>query len=93
MARNGLPPIRTCVSCRCPAPKGELQRIVSTAQGEVRLDLTGKAPGRGAYLCGSMKCYEIAMKSGKLAKALRCAIPHGLKADLERLWEGKKSVE
>ena len=93
MASKGHPPIRTCVSCRCTSLKGELQRIVRDAQGDVRIDPTGKAAGRGAYLCGSVKCYEMAIKSGKLAKALRCAIPDKLRADLERLREGKKSAE
>ncbi len=93
MASKGHPPIRTCVSCRRPAAKGDLQRIVCDARGDVRIDPTGKAAGRGAYLCGSAKCYEMAIKSGKLAKALRCAIPVELRADLERLQEGKKSAE
>jgi uncharacterized protein len=93
MASKGHPPIRTCVSCRSAAPKGDLLRIVSTSDGAVRIDPTGKASGRGAYLCGSDKCNQIAIKSGKLAKALRCAIPDELRADLERLQEGKKSAE
>ncbi len=51
-------PIRTCVSCRSSSEKKQLIRMVRTADGDVRVDPTGKMPGRGAYLCGAkvMSC-------------------------------------
>ena len=76
-------PIRTCVSCRTSGEKKELIRIVRSADGEVRIDPTGKMPGRGAYLCGAKECSELAVKAKKLSKALRCEIPERLKAELE----------
>ena len=47
----------------------ELIRIVRTTEG-VRVDLTGKANGRGAYLHKKRDCWERALK-GALAHALK----------------------
>ena len=76
-------PIRMCVSCRETSEKRDLLRIVRGASGEARVDLTGKAPGRGAYLCGAKECLKQAIKGKRLAKALRCEIPAELIRELE----------
>ncbi len=76
-------PIRTCVSCRESAEKKTLFRIVCEKNGLVRVDTSGKIPGRGAYLCGSAKCLTVALKANKLGRALRCEIPEELKSQLE----------
>ena len=78
-------PIRTCVSCRTSSEKKSLVRIVRTSEGEVRIDPTGKAPGRGAYLCGAKECVALAVKANKLGRALRCEIPERFRAELESL--------
>jgi predicted RNA-binding protein YlxR (DUF448 family) len=36
----------------------------------VKVDLTGKAPGRGAYLHDKRSCWQLALR-GALARALR----------------------
>ena len=41
-------PMRMCVACREGRPKREMIRIVKNKEGEVLVDVTGKAPGRGA---------------------------------------------
>ena len=41
-------PMRTCIACRTEKPKAEMLRIVRYAAGEIRLDVSGKLPGRGA---------------------------------------------
>ena len=46
-------------------------RLVCTVEGEVEVDLTGKKPGRGAYLCPEEKCWEVALKKNSLGYALR----------------------
>ena len=43
-------PLRTCVVTKEKLPKRELIRIVRTPEGNVIIDSTGKANGRGAYL-------------------------------------------
>ncbi len=84
IARRKIP-IRTCVSCRTSADKKSLVRVVRTLEGEVRIDPTGKAPGRGAYLCGAKECAARAIKANKLGRALRCEIPESFRNELEDL--------
>ena len=62
-------PQRTCVGCRQVLSKRSMIRIVRTPEG-VRVDPTGKAPGRGAYLHDQRSCWEVGLR-GALAKALR----------------------
>jgi len=49
-------------------------RVVRTPEGLVRLDLSGKAPGRGAYVCVSEECFAAARKKDALAKALKSKV-------------------
>lgn len=65
-------PQRTCVGCRQVLPKRSLVRIVRTPDG-VRVDPTGKAPGRGAYLHDQRSCWSKGLH-GSLAKALRTVL-------------------
>ena len=62
-------PHRICVGCRQVLPKRSLIRIVRGSDG-VKIDPTGKAPGRGAYLHDKRSCWQVALRSS-LAKALR----------------------
>jgi predicted RNA-binding protein YlxR (DUF448 family) len=68
-ARRKHVPQRTCVGCRAVLPKRTLIRIVRGPNG-VQVDLTGKSPGRGAYLHDQRVCWERGLK-GALANALR----------------------
>ncbi len=74
-------PIRTCVVCREKAGKREFVRVVRTEEG-VQVDSTGKMNGRGAYLCEREVCWEAAVKTDILAKALRTSLTE---VDRERL--------
>ncbi len=62
-------PQRTCVGCRLILPKRTLIRLVRTQDG-VKVDPTGKAAGRGAYLHNRRSCWELGLK-GALAHALK----------------------
>ena len=64
-------PQRTCVGCREVQGKRQLVRVVRQATGQVRLDVTGKAPGRGAYVHANGKCWYNALSGGRLAHALK----------------------
>jgi hypothetical protein len=64
--------------------KRELLRVVRTPAGEVRLDDTGRANGRGAYVCRDQACISIAIDRGALARALETRVPAELRVDLER---------
>jgi len=62
-----------CVVCRAKGDKRALTRIVRTEAG-VRVDLTGKLNGRGAYLCDQDSCWERAVVGGALNQALRTSL-------------------
>ncbi|HLH20980.1 MAG TPA: YlxR family protein [Chloroflexota bacterium] len=70
-ARPRHVPMRTCVGCRQEQPKRELVRVVRTPEGAVVVDTTGKANGRGAYLCRRPECWTAALRRNLLAGALR----------------------
>lgn len=65
-------PQRTCVGCRTVLAKRELIRVVRTPEG-VRVDLTGKQAGRGAYLHNQRSCWELGIKSG-VERALKITL-------------------
>ena len=67
-------PMRMCVGSREMKPKRELTRVVKPAEGDAHIDLKGKAPGRGAYVCPQEECFRKARKSRALERALECAI-------------------
>ena len=67
-------PLRTCVVCRDTADKRALVRIVRTSEEGIRVDSTGKRAGRGAYLCQQETCWQEALVSNVLAKALKTTI-------------------
>ncbi|MCC6615973.1 MAG: YlxR family protein [Anaerolineae bacterium] len=66
-------PVRTCVVCHEKAGKRTLTRIVRTESGIV-IDPSGKMNGRGAYLCERPECWERAMTTDILAKALKTSL-------------------
>ena len=51
-------PLRMCIACREMKPKLEMTRVVKTAEGEIFADPTGKAAGRGAYVCANPECVK-----------------------------------
>lgn len=68
-------PMRKCVVTQERLPKKELIRIVRTPDGNIMIDETGKANGRGAYLKRSIDTVMLAKKNGALKKALETEIP------------------
>ncbi|MBQ3201287.1 MAG: YlxR family protein [Clostridia bacterium] len=80
-------PMRMCVGCREMRPKKELLRIVRTPEEEIRVDKTGKASGRGAYICPKAECLEKAQKIRALERALE------LKVEAEVFLRLKEEIE
>lgn len=76
-------PQRQCVGCRVMKDKKTLLRVVRTPEGRIALDRTGKASGRGAYLCPDESCLKKARKSRALERALETQIPDEVYALLE----------
>lgn len=75
-------PMRMCVACRSMRPKKELIRVVRTPEGAVIADKTGRANGRGAYLCPDAACLDKAVKSRALDRALEVKVEPGLHEQL-----------
>ena len=67
-------PMRMCVGCREMKPKAQLLRVVKPQDGDAHIDRTGKAQGRGAYVCGQIECLRKARKSRALERALEAQI-------------------
>ncbi len=61
-------PQRTCLGCMQSKNKSELVRIVKQNDGKIFVDKTGKANGRGAYICNNVECLDKAVKSKRLEK-------------------------
>jgi uncharacterized protein len=66
----GKEPIRTCTGCGEARPKDEMVRVAVDPAGRAFPDLSGKAPGRGAYVCPRRECLESAAR-GRLAAVLK----------------------
>lgn len=70
-------PLRKCLGCQETKPKKELIRVVRAAHtDEIKIDLTGKMAGRGAYICRNMECLEKAYKAKRIDKALERQVSH-----------------
>lgn len=83
-------PLRKCMGCSEMKPKRELIRVVRTPSGdsdgaaEIRLDLTGKLSGRGAYVCKNPECFRLARKARRFERSLSCQIPEEVYIKLEK---------
>lgn len=67
-------PLRMCLGCQEMKPKKELIRVVKSNDNHISIDLTGKANGRGAYICKNLECLEKAVKTKRFEKAFEVKI-------------------
>ncbi len=67
-------PLRKCLGCNEMKAKKELIRVVKNQEGEIKVDLTGKAHGRGAYICLDKECFLKAKKTKALNRAFQCNV-------------------
>ncbi len=67
-------PLRKCVVTQERLPKKELLRIVKNNEGQVFVDLTSKANGRGAYIKKDLEILNLAKQKKSLERALECEI-------------------
>lgn len=78
-------PLRTCVVTKERCPKSELIRVVRTPEGNVIIDPTGKANGRGSYLKKDLDTFKKAKKSKILNRALEVEVPDDIFEQLKKL--------
>ena len=77
-------PMRQCVGCGSMKTKKEMMRVLKTAEEGIILDTTGKKNGRGAYLCVSMECLQMARKNKGLERSFKMSIPDEVYTSLEK---------
>ena len=82
-------PQRTCTVCRTQKNKNELLRIVKNKENIIKVDEKGKEPGRGAYICLNMECFEKAKKTKKLENALDIKIDDEIYDEIKNIIESK----
>lgn len=77
-------PQRTCIGCNEIRSKKELIRIVKNKEGQIFIDKTGKANGRGAYICDNIECLEKAIKTKKLERNFETQISEDIYNELRQ---------
>ena len=77
-------PMRMCVGCREMKPKKELLRVARSPEGEISFDLTGRKPGRGAYVCHSSDCLLRAIKQKQLERTFSSPISDEVRDALQK---------
>ncbi|MGI4789803.1 MAG: RNase P modulator RnpM [Janthinobacterium lividum] len=81
-------PIRSCVVCRQTSDKKTLLRVVRAPEkdgGAVAADPSGRANGRGAYICAALECIEKAAKQKRFERSLSAPVPATLTEELKAL--------
>ena len=82
-------PLRKCVVTNERFEKRELIRVVRTPEGNVIVDKTGKANGRGAYVSKSKQVIEKAKKSKVLDRHLEVSVPEEVYIELMNIIESE----
>lgn len=78
-------PARKCVGCGEIKDKSSLIRIVRDLDGGFCVDINGKTPGRGAYVCNNSKCISQAKKGHRIEKSFRGKVPGEVYENLDKL--------
>jgi len=81
-------PLRKCLGCREMKPKNELIRFVKISNNMVVIDKNGKMPGRGAYICRNMECFNKTIKSKIIQKIFRVSVNNDFYNELKKQIEG-----
>lgn len=66
---------RMCIGCREMKDRGHMIRVVRQKDGGIFLDETGKAQGRGAYICKDPECLKRVQKSKGLERSFKASVP------------------
>lgn len=81
-------PLRMCIACRRLIDKRQLLRVVKSGD-RIFLDLTGKASGRGAYICDNPDCVAKLKKQRLLNKVFSCAVSDEVYGAIEEAYLAK----
>jgi hypothetical protein len=83
-------PLRQCIACRELKDKKEMLRVVKNKDGEIFLDFSLKAAGRGAYVCDNADCITKLKKQRLINKAFSCNVDDKVYEAIEEEYFGKK---
>ncbi len=78
-------PMRKCLVTNERFPKNELFRVVRTPEGQIIIDLKGKANGRGAYLSKNLDAINLAEKKKVLDRELETSVDKSIYNELRKL--------
>lgn len=82
-------PLRQCIACRQLKDKREMLRVVKNQEGDIFLDLTSKASGRGAYVCDDAECIKKIKKSRLINRVFSCEVSDAVYKAIEETYFGK----
>lgn len=80
--------MRRCLATNESFPKKELLRIVRTPEGEVKVDVTGKLNGKGAYISKSNEALKLAKEKKVLNRALEVNVPDEVYEEIAKIING-----
>lgn len=86
---NKKEPQRMCIACREMKNKKDLLRVVKNKEGKIFVDETGKANGRGAYICRDTACLEKLKKQKILNKAFKMMIDESVYEEIKGVILGR----
>lgn len=82
-------PLRQCIACRQLKEKRQMLRVVKNQAGDIFLDLTSKAQGRGAYVCDDVECIKKLRKQRLINKVFSCEVHDDVYLAIEETYLGK----
>ncbi len=83
-------PLRMCIACRELKEKRSMLRVVKNGEGNIFLDFSSKASGRGAYVCDNPECVKKLKKQRLLNKVFSCEVDEKIYAAIEEEYFGAK---
>lgn len=83
-------PLRMCIVCREMVDKRDLIRVVRGKDGEIALDRTGKANGRGAYICNKDECVNKLKKTKALSRAFKTNVAESVYDSIIAEYSGER---
>jgi hypothetical protein len=83
-------PLRQCMACRELKDKKEMLRVVKNKEGQIFIDFSGKASGRGAYICDNEECIKKLKKQRLINKVFSCEVGDEVYNAIEEEYFGKK---
>ena len=83
-------PLRQCIACRELKEKRVMLRVVKNSDSMIFLDFSGKAAGRGAYICDNPDCIKKLRAKRLIDKCFSCRVDDKVYASIEEEYFGRK---